>query len=489
MRVATEFLENRLKVNGEEAKTKLDNARRDLLSIPNRERPPRMQDTMATLNGRTSSTDDLTASSPLSRRRANGATTATGTRRLAGSQRSPTLDRRRTEKGVHFVNPLSFVPPSFAATAPATATVPAGHSAPSKRGLKEAQAQRLPWSEDFQVLRNNNRHSEGDEPQKAPRTASDGFVRIGGSEMRIEGRGRLAEPAAHSEQPRISNLRRRAAAKVENGLSSRNFEPDAKRIVVDRLCCPKNDVLTQQEGDLNAIRDRNATTSASSEKAKLALVIIPRPVCEIILAPLELSCLLRREPSLEARPEALALAPSPGGHRRPLVANAAMKQYAWMNLQPLEPREEELCRCTVATCGETLEAPDTTPAVHVIFNKPAGELEGSESPDGISSLDVENSKSLEEDDGDSDWEYYDDDDDEEEEEVAKAAAAPKSKPIMGRIPASLLTRWNWNYNNTDEESESEEESGDEVDEMSPHNTYEVRPTDSKARLWLEFNLL
>ena len=43
---------------------------------------------------------------------------------------------------------------------------------------------------------------------------------------------------------------------------------------------------------------------------------------------------------------------------------------------------------------------------------------------------------------------------------------------MGGIPASLLTRWNWNYN-TNEESESEEESEDEVDEMSPYNSFEV----------------
>ena len=336
---------------------------------------------------------------------------------------------------------------------------------------------RLPWSEDFQVLRNNNRCSDdNDEPQQARRTTLEGLVRIGGSGVQIEGRGRLAaDPVVNSA---FSNLRRRrAAAKVENnGLTSRNFELDAMRLVAERLCCPKKDVCTGEEGDMGIISDRSPAPSPASEKAKIALIIIPRPVCEIIMGPLELSCLQHRQPSLEARLEAVASAPSPaGGHgQSPLVANAAMKQYAWMHLRPLEPRctrEEDFCRCTVATCSEALEAPENPPAVQVLFNKSAGEEE-SGAPDGISSLDVENSKSIgEEDDGDSDWEYYDD---EEEEERDENAAAKKSKPIMGGIPASLLTRWNWNYS-TNEVSESEEGSEDEVDEMSPYNNYEVCP--------------
>ena len=207
--VATEILENRLQVNGREAK--LDNARRDLLSIPNRERPPCIQETLATLNGRTSLTEELTASSPLSRRRAN---VAMGTGRTSGAQKSPTLDRREIEKKIHFVNPLSFVPPSLAVSTalasrtlqrtesrdslsssrktiawnptvtPATSTESiasstptarvtgsfsnlailtaasgatrsggaclTGHSArSSQQGLKEARVRRLPWSEDF----------------------------------------------------------------------------------------------------------------------------------------------------------------------------------------------------------------------------------------------------------------------------------------------------------------------------------------------------
>ena len=477
---ASEILENSLKVNGNNAR--LDNARRDLLSIPNRERPPRIQDTLATLNGRSSSTEDMTAASPVSRGRSKGSSdTAVGSRRTVGSQVSPTLDRRGMEKGIHFVNPLSFVPPpSFSPTAAAKANafLPASHSQPSKRGLKEARERRLPWSEDFQVLRNSNRHSLTEEPQKAIRTTLEGLVRVGRGGLRVEGRGRLAEPAAHSKQPRISNLRerRRAAAKVENDLSPRNFELDAIRFVTKRLCCPKSDVSTgEEEASLNVIQCQH-NASPTSEKAKVAIYIIPRPVCEIVSAPLELCRLQNLDPSLESRPAAMAPSSmSSVRHRQFLVAVAAEKHYAWNHLQPLELRGRDAeCQGTASTCCETLEAPHHLSAVQVLVNH-AAEGEGSAPLDSILSLKEENSERVEEEEaGDSEWDYYDDEE-EDEGNVPTAPIAPKPKPFMGGIPASLLTRWNWNYNKN-EESESEGESEDEVDEMSPYNSFEVWST-------------
>ena len=304
-----------------------------------------------------------------------------------------------------------------------------------------AQLQRVPWSEDFQMLRvhDTNRPKKD---QKAQRTGDDdGFVRIGRGGLAVEGRGCLDALEGPSTE------RRRCSSRQHKPTSPRNLGPEATRLVTDRLCCP-----TAAAAGVDT--ESPPPPSPFPSRARVAPVVLPRAACQVLLAPVELSCVRLRQPDPEALPEVVAT--GSGRRRRPLLAHAAAELHAWTHLQQLDDVVD--CHAAPGQVAEAVGDVGVPAAPQVLFDNTAA---GEGTADGISTL-----CASEEDDDDWEWES-----EEEEEEVA---APPKAKPaLMGGIPASLLTRWNWNYSNNDDGSESE----DEIDEMSPYSTYEGRLSD------------